>query len=234
MSRIRELTKGLLRENPTLVLVIGLCPTLAITTNLWNAVGMGLSATFVLVMSNVIISAFRRFFPRSIRMPCFIVVIATFTTIVQMVLAGFFPALNEALGIFIPLIVVNCIIMARAEAFASKRGVLDSALDGIGMGLGFTMAIIVISAIREVLGSWSLFGVPITDGGFAPAQIVVQAPGAFVVLGCVIAASAFVQAARKESRRAALASEEYRARESARPRPERRPAAEGASQPGGA
>lgn len=219
MAHIKELTKGLLRENPTLVLVIGLCPTLAITTNLWNAIGMGFSATFVLVMSNIIISAFRRFFPRSIRIPCFIVVIATFTTIVQMVLAGFFPALNEALGIFIPLIVVNCIIMARAEAFASKHGILDSALDGLGMGLGFTMAIIVISGVREVLGAWSLFGIPISEGGFDPIQVIVQAPGAFIVLGCLIAASAFVQAARKSSRQMALAVEEYRLRESVRPNP---------------
>jgi electron transport complex protein RnfE len=219
MSRLGELTKGLMRENPVLVLLLGLCPTLAITTGIQNAIGMGLSATFVLVGSNVIIALASRLFPRSIRIPCFIVVIATFVTIVKMILAGFLPALDESLGIFIPLIVVNCIILGRAEAFASKRGVGESLLDGIGMGAGFTVALLIVSSIREVLGSWKLFGVPITDGGFDSVKILVMAPGAFLVLGLVLA----VRAARGESRtdadRRRLAAEEREAWEAARPVP---------------
>ena len=219
MSRIGQFTKGIIKENPVLVLVIGLCPTLAITTSLSNAIGMGLAATFVLVCSNVIVSLFSPFFPRMIRIPCFIVVIATFTTIVKMLLAGFWPEMNESLGIFIPLIVVNCIILARAEAFASKNGVLDSVLDGFGIGAGFTLAIMIISFIREVLGSWQLFGVPITDGGFEPAKILVQAPGAFLVLGLVLAASVYLQTRPKDRAREEMARDEFQARQAARPSP---------------
>jgi len=219
MSRLGELTKGLMRENPVLVLLLGLCPTLAITTGVGNAIGMGLSATFVLVGSNVIISLFSGLFPRSIRIPCFIVVIATFVTIVKMVLAGFFPALDESLGIFIPLIVVNCIILGRAEAFASKRGVVDSLLDGIGMGAGFTVALLIISSIREVLGSWMLLGVPITDGGFDPVKILVMAPGAFLVLGLVLAVRAARGGALAEADRRRLAAEERRVWGAGRPAP---------------
>ncbi len=219
MSRLGELTKGLMRENPVLVLLLGLCPTLAITTGVANAIGMGLSATFVLVGSNVIIALASRLFPRSIRIPCFIVVIATFVTIVKMVLAGFFPALDESLGIFIPLIVVNCIILGRAEAFASKRGVADSLMDGIGMGAGFTVALLIISSIREVLGSWKLMGVPITDGGFDPAKILVMAPGAFIVLGLVLAARAARGGSLREADRRRLAAEERDFFETVRPLP---------------
>ncbi|MHC5056862.1 MAG: electron transport complex subunit RsxE [Planctomycetota bacterium] len=219
MGRLGELTKGLMRENPVLVLLLGLCPTLAITTGVGNAIGMGLSATFVLVGSNVIISLFSRFFPRSIRIPCFIVVIATFVTIVKMVLAGYFPALDESLGIFIPLIVVNCIILGRAEAFASKHGVAGSLLDGIGMGAGFTVALLIISSIREVLGSWKLFGTPITDGGFDPVKVLVMAPGAFLVLGLVLAVRAARGGSLAEADRRRLAAEERDAWEAARPVP---------------
>jgi electron transport complex protein RnfE len=219
MSRIGELTKGIIKENPVLVLVIGLCPTLAVTTGLWNAVGMGLSATFVLVCSNTIVSLFSAWFPKKVRIPCYIMVIATFTTIVKMVLAGFWPDLNDSLGIFIELIVVNCIILARAEAFASKHGALDSMLDGIGIGIGFTLAITIIAGIREVLGAWQLFGWPITDGGFDPARVLVLAPGAFLVLGLVLAASVFIQRRPKDRTREALASEEFKAREAVRPSP---------------
>lgn len=231
MGRLGELTKGLLRENPVLVLLLGLCPTLAITTSLTNAVGMGLSATFVLVGSNVIVSMFSRFFPRSIRIPCYIVVIATFVTIVKMVLAGFLPALDESLGIFIPLIVVNCIILARAEAFASKKGVADSLLDGIGMGAGFTVALLVIASIREVLGSWKLFGAPITDGGFDPVKVLVMAPGAFLVLALVLAFMAARGLSRQDAERGRLAGEEREAREAVRPEPAgaRKKPADGAS-----
>jgi electron transport complex protein RnfE len=219
MSRLGELTKGIVKENPILVLVIGLCPTLAITTSLSNAIGMGLAVTFVLVCSNAIISLFSPYFPRLVRIPCFIVVIAAFTTIVQMVLAGYVPALNESLGIFIPLIVVNCIILARAEAFASKRGLVDSILDGAGMGIGFTLAISIVSGIREVFGAWQVFGVPISDGGFEPVKVLAQAPGAFMVLGLVLATSVFVQMRPKLRAERAMAEEEFKAREAARPVP---------------
>ena len=239
MGRLGEFTKGLVRENPVLVLLLGLCPTLAITTSLTNAIGMGLSATFVLVGSNVIVSLFSGFFPRSIRIPCYIVVIATFVTIVKMVLAGFFPALDESLGIFIPLIVVNCIILGRAEAFASKKGFVDSLLDAVGMGAGFTLALLVISFIREVLGSWKLFGAPITDGGFDSVKVLVMAPGAFLVLGLVLAFMAGRLAGRGDTERRRLAAEEYEERERVRPVPGavRRPTgspADNAAGPGGA
>jgi len=219
MGRVGELTKGLLRENPTLVLLLGLCPTLAVSTSAVNAIGMGLAATFVLLGSNSIISLFSARFPRSIRIPCYIVVIATFVTIVKMILAGFFPALDKALGIFIPLIVVNCIILGRAEAFASRRGVADSVMDALGMGAGFTLALLMIATIREVLGSWKLFGRPITDGGFDPAKVLVMAPGAFIVLGTVLAFMALRAVSRTASRKAALAAEEAAAFEAARPVP---------------
>ncbi len=236
MGRLNELTKGIVRENPVLVLLLGLCPTLAITTGVTNAIGMGLAATFVLVGSNVIISLFSRFFPRSIRIPCYIVVIATFVTMVKMVLAGYIPALNEALGIFIPLIVVNCIILARAEAFASKKGLVDSLLDALGMGAGFTLALLVISVIREVLGSWQLGGLPISDGGFDPAKVLVMAPGAFMVLGLVLALMAGLALRRSDAARLRLAAEERSAREDVRPQPTARakptpPAAPSSSAP---
>ena len=178
MKLLGEFTKGLIRENPVLVLLLGLCPTLAVTTGLRNAVGMGISATFVLVCSNIIIAMFKGFFPKKIRIPCFIVVIATFVTIVQMALKAYFPDLDEELGIFIPLIVVNCIILGRAEAFASRQGLVASTLDGVGMGVGFTLALCVIALFREVLGKWELFGTPITDGGFQPAAVMIMALGA--------------------------------------------------------
>ena len=183
---LKEFTKGLIRENPVLVLTLGLCPTLAVTTGLVNAFGMAAAMTFVLVSSNVIISLLSPLIPREVRIPCYIVVIATFVSIVDMVLKGFFPALSRSLGLFIPLIVVNCIILARAEAFASKKGVLASLLDGVGMGAGFTLALIIVSVVREVLGSWSLFGVPITFEGFESMSVLIMAPGAFLVLGVAI------------------------------------------------
>jgi len=194
LKYFRELVKGLVRENPVLVLLLGLCPTLAVTTGLKNAVGMGISATFVLVCSNFIIAVFKGFFPKKIRIPCFIVVIATFVTIVQMVLKAWLPDLDEALGIFIPLIVVNCIILGRAEAFASRRGVVDSILDGVGMGAGFTLALCLIAFFRELLGKWELFGVPVTESGFQPAAVMIMAPGAFLVLGLALGAKAWIEA----------------------------------------
>jgi len=190
---LKLLTRGLFRDNPIFVLMLGLCPTLAVSVSLKNAVGMGLAATFVLVCSNAIISLFGGFFPSKIRIPCFIVVIATFVTIVEMFMSAFLPALNDSLGIFIPLIVVNCIILGRAEAFASKNGLMPSILDGLGMGLGFSLALVSISLIREVLGSGKLWGITISShfsesGIVHPAAVMVMAPGAFVVIGLIMAA----------------------------------------------
>lgn len=177
---------GIVTENPTFRLVLGMCPTLAITTTVSNGLGMGLAATFVLICSNLVISLLRNFIPDKIRIPAFIVVIATFVTIVQLLLQAFIPALYESLGVFIPLIVVNCIIFARAESFASKNPPLESACDGLGMGLGFTLAITLLSAIRELLGSGTLLGIQIMPDGYQPMAIITQAPGGFIMLGLLM------------------------------------------------
>lgn len=177
---------GIVTENPTFRLVLGMCPTLAITTTVSNGLGMGLAATFVLICSNLVISLLRNFIPDKIRIPAFIVVIATFVTIVQLLLQAFIPALYEALGVFIPLIVVNCIIFARAESFASKNPPLESACDGLGMGLGFTLAITLLSAIRELLGSGTLLGIQVMPDGYQPMAIITQAPGGFIMLGLLM------------------------------------------------
>ena len=178
---------GIITENPTLRLVLGTCPTLATTTSAINAVGMGAAATFVLVGSNVVISLLRNIIPDKVRIPAFIAVICTFVTMVQMFMQAFLPDLYESLGMFIPLIVVNCIILARAEAFASKNAVLASAADGLGMGIGFTLAITVIGIIREVIGNGSIFGLNIFGQGFEPMLLMVLAPGGFLVYGGVLA-----------------------------------------------
>ncbi len=177
---------GIVTENPTFRLVLGMCPTLAITTTVSNGLGMGLAATFVLICSNLVISFLRNFIPDKIRIPAFIVVIATFVTIVQLLLQAFIPALYESLGVFIPLIVVNCIIFARAESFASKNPPLESACDGLGMGLGFTLAITLLSAIRELLGSGTLLGIQVMPDGYQPMAIITQAPGGFIMLGLLM------------------------------------------------
>ena len=177
---------GIVTENPTFRLVLGMCPTLAITTTVSNGLGMGLAATFVLICSNLVISLLRNFIPGKIRIPAFIVVIATFVTIVQLLLQAFIPALYESLGVFIPLIVVNCIIFARAESFASKNPPLESACDGLGMGLGFTLAITLLSAIRELLGSGTLLGIQVMPDGYQPMAIITQAPGGFIMLGLLM------------------------------------------------
>ena len=177
---------GIVTENPTFRLVLGMCPTLAITTTVSNGLGMGLAATFVLICSNLVISLLRNFIPDKIRIPAFIVVIATFVTIVQLLLQAFIPALYESLGVFIPLIVVNCIIFARAESFASKNPPLESACDGLGMGLGFTLAITLLSAIRELLGSGTLLGIQVMPDGYRPMAIITQAPGGFIMLGLLM------------------------------------------------
>lgn len=187
MNKLRILTKGLLKENPTFVLVLGMCPSLAVTTSAINALGMGLATTFVLLMSNMLISLLKNVIPNKVRIPAYIVVIATFVTIVDLVLKGFVPPLAESLGLFIPLIVVNCIVLGRAEAFASKNSVFDSMLDGIGMGLGFTFSLFIIGSIREILGSGSIFNfnIPFMKGN--EILVFVLAPGAFIVLGFMMA-----------------------------------------------
>lgn len=197
MSRKNPLSiimNGIVTENPTFVQCIGLCPTIAVTSSVANGIGMGLAATFVLIASNLVISMLRKMVPDEIRIPIFIVVIAGFVTVIQFVMEGYAPTLNKALGIFIPLIVVNCIILARAEAFASKNGVVDSALDGLGMGLGFTLGLTVLGAIRELLGSGTLLGLAVTPSVFEPALLVVLAPGGFMVLGISMAIFRVLQA----------------------------------------
>ena len=187
MSLRKVFTNGVITENPTFRLVLGLCPTMAVTTSAVNGLGMGAAATFVLMGSNIVISMLRHFIPDKVRIPAFVVVIATFTTIVQMVMSAFLPDLYNSLGLFIPLIVVNCIILGRAEAFASKQGVLPSAVDGLGMGLGFTIALTIIGAVREILGSGTLFGMNLLGAGYDPALIMIMAPGGFITLGLLLA-----------------------------------------------
>ena len=181
----QEFSKGIFIENPTFRLALGLCPTLAVSTSIVNGFGMGVAATFVIVGSNVIVSSIRNFIPAKIRIPCFIVIIATFVTIVELTMKAYFPLLSKALGIFVPLIVVNCIVLARAEAFASKHGVVKSIFDGLGMGAGFTLALVLISGIRESLGNGTLLGLTITKG-FEPALLFILAPGALLVIGILI------------------------------------------------
>lgn len=183
---MERLYNGLWKENPTFVLMLGMCPTLAVTTSAINGVGMGLTTTFVLVMSNMLISMLRKVIPDSVRMPAFIVVVASFVTIVQFVLEGFIPSLYAALGLYIPLIVVNCIILGRAESYASKNPVLPSIFDGLGMGLGFTVGLTCIGLVRELLGNGSVFGKVVLPG-FEPITIFILAPGAFFVLACLVA-----------------------------------------------
>lgn len=182
----RVFFNGILPENPTFRLVLGTCPTMAITTSAINGIGMGLAATFVLLGSNIVISLLRSFIPDKIRIPAFVVVICTFVTMVQMLMQAFLPSLYQSLGIFIPLIVVNCIILARAEAFASKNGVLLSAMDGLGMGLGFTLAITLIGAIRELIGAGSVFGVNLLGSGYEPMLLVILPAGGFIVFGLTL------------------------------------------------
>jgi len=181
MSKFSLITKGLLKENPTFVLVLGMCPTLATTTSAMNGLEMGLATMFVLILSNIVISLIAPVVPDKVHIPVFIVVIATFVTVLQLLMQAFTPDVYKTLGLFIPLIVVNCIILGRAEAFANKNGVWDSALDGIGIGLGFTLSLTVIGIVREILGSGSIFGWKFITGDGILAFV--MAPGAFLVLG---------------------------------------------------
>ena len=184
LSAIRN---GIIDENPTFIQVLGTCPTLAVTTSAINGIGMGLSTMAVLVCSNLFISLLRKIIPDTVRIPCFIVVIASFVTIVQLLLTAFLPALNESLGLYIPLIVVNCIVLGRAEAFASKNGPLTSLCDGIGNGLGFTLALCFIGLIREFLGAGTLFGVTVLPEAFPKTLVMIMAPGAFFTYGTLMA-----------------------------------------------
>lgn len=186
MSLAREFTKGFVRENPVFRIVLGLCPVLAVTTSLKNGIGMGLAATFVLVGSNVIVSLIRKGIPARIRIPCYITVIASFVTVVDLVMAGYTPELHKNLGIFIPLIVVNCIILGRAEAFASKNSVGRSFIDGLGMGLGFTFALAITASVREIIGTGKIWDLVLLGSKYNPVLLAILSPGAFITLGLLI------------------------------------------------
>lgn len=190
---MERLYNGIIKENPTFVLVLGMCPTLAVTTAAMNGIGMGLTTTVVLAMSNLFISLLRKVIPDKVRMPAYIVIVATFVTMVQLLLQGFLPDLDKALGIYIPLIVVNCIILGRAEAYASKNGPVASIFDGIGMGLGFTMSITILAAFRELIGAGTIFGFQVMPAAYEPATIFILAPGAFFVLAFLAAVRAKMQ-----------------------------------------
>ena len=213
-SKLQILTNGILNENPVLRLVLGTCPTLATSTMASNGIGMGLAATFVLLCSNIVISALRKIIPDQVRIPCYITVIAGFVSVVQMLVKAFVPALDSALGVYLPLIVVNCIILGRAEMFASKNGVLDSALDGIGMGIGFTITLTIMGTIREILGSgtWmsgldglitSLpegFAIQVLPTSIDPFTIMTSAPGGFFVFGVMMAAATWLTTRPKKEK----------------------------------
>lgn len=184
---VKIIKNGIIDENPTFMQVIGMCPTLAVTSSAINGIGMGLAATAVLICSNVFVSLLRKIIPDTVRIPCFIVVIATFVTIIEFVLKAYVPSLYASLGLFIPLIVVNCIILARAESFASKNGPFASACDGIGMGLGFTIALGCMGLIREFIGSGTAFGMTVLPEAFPKTLLFVMAPGAFFTLACMMA-----------------------------------------------
>lgn len=186
-SLLRELTKGLVKENPILVIMLGLCATLACSTSATDAIGMGLAFSFVMVGSNIVVAAIRRAVPTQVRIPVFIVVISTFVTIVDYSLKAYFPALSQSLGVFVPLIVVNCIVMGRAEAYSSKNPVMASLMDGIGMGIGFTLIITVIGMVREVVGNGTLFGQQVMSASYQPFLILILPPGAFLVIGFLMA-----------------------------------------------
>jgi len=185
MNQVANFTKGIIKDNPVFTLLLGLCPTLGVTTSAINGLGMGLATTFVLVMSNIVIALIKNMIPDKVRIPTFIVVIAAFVTIVDLFMAGFAPGLHEQLGLFIPLIVVNCLVLGRAEAFASKNSIYSSVIDGLGMGVGFSFALTLLGAIREILGNGSFFGWKFIEGDAI--LVFILAPGAFITLGYLIA-----------------------------------------------
>lgn len=186
MSQLKNFSKGFIKENPVFVLLLGMCPTLGVTSSAINGLGMGLATTFVLVMSNIVVSIVKSGIPNKVRIPAFIVIIATFVTIVQLTMQAYLPSLFKSLGLFIPLIVVNCLVLGRAEAFASKNNLLSSLIDGLGMGLGFTFALVTLGGIREILGSGKLFNVTLYSENYVTLLFVLS-PGAFIVLGYLIA-----------------------------------------------
>ncbi len=187
MSQVKNFTKGFVKENPVFVLLLGMCPTLGVTSSAINGLGMGLATTFVLLMSNIVVSAVKKGIPDKVRIPAFIVIIATFVTIVQLTMQAYLPSLFKSLGLFIPLIVVNCLVLGRAEAFASKNNLVSSIVDGLGMGLGFTFALLTLGGIREILGSGKIFDITIYPENYVT-LVFVLSPGAFIVLGYLIAA----------------------------------------------
>jgi electron transport complex protein RnfE len=186
MSLGQELIKGIYRDNPVFRLMLGLCPVLAVSSSVNNALGMGAAASFVLISSNLVVSVIRKGVPQKIRIPIYIIIIATFVTIVDLVMAGFAPELHKSLGLFIPLIVVNCIILGRAEAFASKNNILYSVIDGLGMGIGFTLAMVIIATFREILGNGTWLGFPLLGSSFKPVLLMILPPGAFITIGLLI------------------------------------------------
>ena len=186
MSQLKTFLNGLMKENPVFTLLLGMCPTLGVTSSAINGIGMGLATTFVLLMSNVMVSLVAGFIPDKVRIPSYVVIIATFVTIVQLSMQAYMPRLYASLGLFIPLIVVNCIVLGRAEAFASKNGVFAASLDGLGMGLGFTLALTILGSVREFLGTGKIFGLAVYSENYG-SLIFVLAPGAFIVLGYLIA-----------------------------------------------
>jgi electron transport complex protein RnfE len=199
LSLVKQITKGIINENPVLRMLLGMCPTLAVTTSVINGVGMAAATAFVLVSSNVLVSSIKSLIPAKIRIPVYIIVIASFTTIVDLVMAATSPPLHKALGIFIPLIVVNCIIFGRAEAFASKNSVMDSAADGLGMGIGFLLTLVLVSGVREILGAGTIFGIPLFGSSYNPALVMILPPGAFLALGLLIGTMNFLQRERSKA-----------------------------------
>ena len=192
------LTNGIIKETPVLRLVLGTCPTLAVTTAVSNAIGMGVAATVVLICSNIVISALRKVIPDKVHLPCYITIIATFVTVVQMVVKAYAPALDTALGVYLPLIVVNCIILGRAEMFACKHGVVASALDGVGMGIGFTLALMLMASVRELIGNGSWMGITIIPESVDRLTIMTSAPGGFFTFGCLMALVVWFEAKREK------------------------------------
>ncbi|MFH1709830.1 MAG: electron transport complex subunit E [bacterium] len=198
MNLLQEFTKGIIKENPVLRILLGMCATLAVTTTLVNGIGMGIATMFVLVFSNLLVSIIAPITPDKIRIPVFIIVIATFTTVVDLLMAAYTPRLSSALGIFIPLIVVNCIIFGRAEAFACKAKIMNSVMDGLGMGVGFILALAIVSSIREIIGNGTIIGYPVFGQSYSPALIMIMPPGAFLVLGLLIGIMNLVEDRRKK------------------------------------
>lgn len=198
---LKQMKEGLLDNNPTLVQLLGMCPTLATTTSVKNAFGMGLAATAVLICSNVFISLLRKFIPKQVRIAAYIVIISGFVTAVELLMRAYFYSLYQALGLFLPLIVVNCIILARAEAFASKNPVLPSAVDGLAMGLGFTFALLLMASVREILGAGTFMDMPLFGEGFSPIAMLVSPPGAFLTLGTIIAVVQKIRGGIEEKKR---------------------------------